>query len=534
MKKYHVMKALTAIKPCMVIKPVMALLTVVGLSSSVVSYAVDQRLFDLPEPTRSVMNKTDSSNNTNTAVTQRTMGLATTLEVPDLGAAPSLFEQQQERKVGEMVLREVGKQMPLYEDAWTQDEINKVFSRIYTTASIGAPLGLVLIEDNSINAFAVPGGLFALNTGLILSARTIDEIAGVMGHEVAHVSQRHYSRSKDAFKNQAWLTLGGMLASILLASQSSDAAGAVALGTQAAMLDRQLSYSRNQEREADRVGMQLMYAAGYNPLAMADFFEVMNRKTGSISYMPDFWLTHPLSSERMSEARLRAAQYPKQRVELNLTQEQTLRLMQYRIEILTDQMTQARLMTAAQRDPVAVLALAMWYTKQGQYDLARTMSSQAETKLASLRLGSLSIVSITRANIELKANQPQQALDILLPKHRVAPENRALAIETARAYIALNQGQAALDILQPFSQNNPRDVLVWQQMEAAANRLANSEFKTLQVLRFRAENLFWRGEVDTAIKSLIRAGNLAKNNYSMQVRIESRLKEMQEARQFRP
>ncbi len=525
MKKYHFMKARPAIKPYLMVKPAIVFLAFVGLSSSVTTYAVDQRLFDLPESNRSVVNKTNTSANP----TYRTMSLGTTLDVPDLGAAPSLLEQQQERKVGEMVMRQVGKQMPLYEDAWTQDEINKVFSRIYTTASIGAPLGLVIIEDNAINAFAVPGGLFALNTGLILSARNVDEIAGVMGHEVAHVSQRHYSRSKDAFKNQAWITLGGMLASILLASQSSDAAGAVALGTQAAMLDKQLSYSRNQEREADRVGMQLMYAAGYNPLAMADFFEVMNRKTGSISYMPDFWLTHPLSSERMSEARLRAAQYPKQRVELNLAQEQMLRLMQYRIEILTDQMTEARLMTAAQRDPVAVLALAMWYTKQGQYDLARKMTSQAEAKL-----GSLSIVSITRANIELKANQPQQALDILLPKHRVAPENRALAIETARAYIALNQGQAALDILQPFSQNNPRDVLVWQQMESAANRLPNSELKTLQVLRFRAENLFWRGEVDTAIKSLIRAGNLAKNNYSMQVRIESRLKDMQEARQFRP
>lgn len=525
MKKYHFMKARPAIKPYLMVKPAIVFLAFIGLSSSVTTYAVDQRLFDLPESNRSVINKTNTSANP----TYRTMSLGTTLDVPDLGAAPSLLEQQQERKVGEMVMRQVGKQMPLYEDAWTQDEINKVFSRIYTTASIGAPLGLVIIEDNAINAFAVPGGLFALNTGLILSARNIDEIAGVMGHEVAHVSQRHYSRSKDAFKNQAWITLGGMLASILLASQSSDAAGAVALGTQAAMLDKQLSYSRNQEREADRVGMQLMYAAGYNPLAMADFFEVMNRKTGSISYMPDFWLTHPLSSERMSEARLRAAQYPKQRVELNLAQEQMLRLMQYRIEILTDQMTEARLMTAAQRDPVAVLALAMWYTKQGQYDLARKMTSQAEAKL-----GSLSIVSITRANIELKANQPQQALDILLPKHRVAPENRALAIETARAYIALNQGQAALDILQPFSQNNPRDVLVWQQMESAANRLPNSELKTLQVLRFRAENLFWRGEVDTAIKSLIRAGNLAKNNYSMQVRIESRLKDMQEARQFRP
>lgn len=500
-------------------QPYVALVAaIIALTSNTATLAVDGRLFDMPDQTRSGTLGTN----------KRPAQLGNTLDIPDLGATPSLLEQQQESKIGDMVLREIGKQMPLYEDAWTQDEINKIFNRIFSTTSLGAPLGLVIIEDNSINAFAVPGGLFALNTGLILSARNIDEIAGVMGHEVAHVSQRHYSRGKDAFKNQAWLTLGGMLASILLASQSSEAAGAVALGTQAALLDRQLAYSRNQEREADRVGMHLMYAAGYNPMSMADFFEVMNRKTGSISYLPDFWLTHPLSSERMSEARLRASQYPKHRAPLDLNQEQNLRLMQYRIGVMTDQITEARLIAVAERDPAAVLALAMLYSRQGKFDLARKLAEQAQATQPDL-----SIVSITRAEIALKANQPQQALDILLPKHRVMPENRALAIETARAYIALNQGQAALDILQPLSTRNLRDMLVWQLMESAASRLPDGELKTLQVLRFRAENLFWRGDVDTAIKSLIRASHLAKNNYSMQVRIDSRLSEMQAARKFR-
>ena len=502
------------------VKPYLSFVVAAALATSFAAHAVDTRLFDLPEQSTFSKNSSIKTATTNT------------LEVPSLGAMPSLLEQQQETKIGEMVLRQVNKQMPMYEDAWTQDEITKMFNNIYSTASLGSSVGLVIIKDNTINAFAVPGGLFALNTGLILSARTTDEIAGVMGHEVAHISQRHYSRSKEAFKNQGWLTIGGMLASILLASQSSDAAGAVALGTQAALLDRQLSYSRNQEREADRVGMQLMYAAGYKPVAMADFFEVMERKTGSISYLPDFWLTHPLSTERMSEARLRAAQYPKQTVQLgatlNLAQEENLRLMQYRIGVLTDQMTEARLTTAAMRDPAAALALAMLYTKQGKFDPARKLANQAQVKYPNL-----SLVAITQADIELQANQPQRALDILLPKHNVAPENRALAIETARAYVALGQGQAALDILQPFSIKNARDTLVWQVMESAANQLPDGELKTLQVLRFRSENLFWRGDVDTAIKSLIRARELAKNNYSMQVRIESRLKQMQEARKFK-
>jgi predicted Zn-dependent protease len=133
-----------------------------------------------------------------------------------------------------------------------------------------------------------------------------------MAHEIAHVSQRHYSRSQEAFKGQGLLALAGILVGAAIAAQTkSDAGAAVMLGTQAALMDNQLTYSRNQEREADRIGMQYMYAAGYNPQSMADFFETMNRSTSRLSYLPDFWMTHPLTSERMSESRLRANQFPK-------------------------------------------------------------------------------------------------------------------------------------------------------------------------------------------------------------------------------
>ena len=459
------------------------------------------------------------------------------VEIPDLGAGSNLLEQQQETRLGEMVLRQIGQEMPLYNDPWTQDELSQIFNRLYIASGMSAvaPIGLVVIEDNSINAFAVPGGLFALNTGLVLSVKTNDELAGVMGHEVAHVSQRHYSRSKDAFKNQALITLGSMLASILLASQSSDAAGAVALGAQAALIDRQLSYSRNQEREADRVGMRLMYAAGYNPVAMADFFETMNRKTGAVSFMPDFWLTHPLSTERMSEARLRASQYPPIRTSTDLnskdnviSRDNKLHVMQYRMAVLSNEISENRLVVATQRDAAAIPALALFYARAGKYAQARALASQFAQQQPDMV-----IATITQTEIELMANQPQQALDFILPQSRIMPENRALAIYTAQAYSALGQGQAALELLQPLVNKNPRDVVVWQAMEAAASRLPESQLKTLQLLRFRAENEFWHGNVDKAIRSLMRASKLAQNNYSMQARIEKRLDEMQEARKFR-
>lgn len=451
------------------------------------------------------------------------------ITIPELGGGVSLLDQQQETRLGEMVLRQIGQEMPLYEDVWTQDEMYKIFGSIYANAALGAPIGLVIIRDESINAFAVPGGLFAVNTGLISSAQTIDEIAGVVGHEIAHVSQRHYSRSKDAFKNQTWLTLGSMLASILLASQSSDAAGAVALGAQAAMIDRQLAYSRNQEREADRVGMRLMYAAGYKPTAMADFFEIMDRKIGRVSFLPDFWLTHPLSAERMSEARLRAAQFPNPISQPDLAQEQKLHLMQYRIAVFSGQANESRLTNAAERDSAARLALASFYAQQGRYDVARKLASEFSKKQPDSV-----IAAITQAEIELWASQPQKALDFVLPLYRVMPENRALGIYTAWAYSTLGKAQDALDILQPLTLKNPRDAVVWQAMEAAANRLPDNALKTLQVLRFRAENQFWRGNTDQAIRSLIRANSLAGQNKSLQAKVASRLAEMQQARQFKP
>lgn len=474
------------------------------------AFSVQTTLFDLPEQSKPKSN------------------LGVSFDVPSLGATPGLLEQQYERKIGEMVLRQLGKEAPLYEDAWTQDEMMKVFAQIYSNASLGAPVALVMIQDNSINAFAVPGGLFAINTGLVMSARNIDEVAGVIGHEIAHVSQRHYSRSKDAFKNQGLLSLAGMLASILLASQSGDAATAVAIGTQAALIDRQLAYSRNQEREADRVGMYLMNAAGYDPQAMASFFEVMNKKIGTVGFFPDFWLTHPLSSERMSEARLRAAQFPKKTRSLSsIGEDETFNVMQYRIAVLTNQITEARLTSYADRDQGAALALATFYGREGKYEQAREIAS----KIVSQKPNS-SIAAITLAEIELKANQPQRALDVLLPIYRVMPESRALAINVAKAYTAKGEAETAINILMPFSIKNKRDTLIWQAMEAAANRLPEGLSKTLQVLRYRAENQFWRGDMDNAIRSLMQASRIAKDNYALQARIENRIQEMQDDRKF--
>ena len=160
----------------------------------------------------------------------------TQFTVPEIGSGVGLLDQQNEKFIGEKVYREVHRQMPILNNPWLEDQLFSIFSQILSQTQLSKPVGLVVINDNQINAFAVPGGLFALNTGLITSARTMDEVVGVMSHEIAHVTQRHYSRSQEAFKGQGLLALAGILVGALVATQSDSNAGA------AVMLNRQATF----------------------------------------------------------------------------------------------------------------------------------------------------------------------------------------------------------------------------------------------------------------------------------------------------
>ncbi|SDB88271.1 Putative Zn-dependent protease, contains TPR repeats [Acinetobacter marinus] len=464
------------------------------------------------------------------------------LDIPDIGGGGvGLINRNEEQQIGEKVLREVRAKLPVLQDAWLEDELSQVFGEIYGQSNLGAPIALVVIRDEQINAFAVPGGLFAINAGLLTTAKNMDEVAGVMAHEIAHVTQRHFSRSKENFKGQGLLTLAGILAGIAVASQSPDAGAAVMLGSQAAMLDRQLSYSREQEREADRVGMQYMAIAGYNPESMADFFETMHRKTSQLSFLPDFWLTHPLTTDRMSEARLRARQYQYKSNQYTInhqgshknTQQDLFEMMRWRVAVLSGYVNLTQLKSMATRNHGAALALAHYYIEQSQYADAKKILDNLSPSAVEKTL-----YQLTWSAWYVENKQYQQALDAVLPLYRVMPEHRALAMQVADIYILQGQGDQAHQILNKLSQSNPRDVAVWQALQRAetvrSKTAINQEFQAINGLRYRAEAQFWSGQEENAIKSMLHAERLAmqKNNESLQSRITVRLKAMQDAHQL--
>ena len=313
----------------------------------------------------------------------------------------------------------------------------------------------------------------------------------------------------------------------LVASQAdSDVGTAVMLGSQAALMDKQLNYSRNQEREADRIGMQYMYSAGYNPQSMADFFEVMHRATSRISFLPDFWFTHPLTTERMSEARLRANQLPKIKSSLY---DEDFEILKWYSMVISNQATEQQLKILAERGNFAgQLALSSFYLKQGDYVLAQQVLDQAK---AQQRLNNLMI--LIQTDIYLGQNKINQAYQSIQATVRIMPENRALSFKLAEVFIRQNKPVQANALIQRFNQKNPRDIYAWRLMQQTANLDRQSPFRAVNVLRYRAEVEYWSGWEENAIKSLLHAQRLSQGNELLAAKIKNRLSEMQKERQFK-
>ena len=446
--------------------------------------------------------------------------------VPDIGGGVGLLDQQKEKEIGEKVYRQVNKQMPVTQNPWLEDQLYYTFSHILSQTQLNQPIGLVVINDPQINAFAVPGGLFALNTGLINSARNMDEVAGVMAHEIAHVTQRHYSRSQEAFKGQGLLSLAGILVGALVASQSDgDVGAAVMLGSQAALMDKQLTYSRNQEREADRIGMQYMYAAGYNPQSMADFFEVMHRATSQVSFLPDFWFTHPLTSERMSEARLRANQLPP--VKSNLLDEE-FEILKWYTRVLSQQATELQLQAAVGQNKFAGhLAMAYFQQQRGDYVAAQHALDVAKKQKNHV------LLTLLQADVYLGQNKLVEAEQTIRSAAGVMPENRSLNYKYAEVLLHQKKFSDAQTIVQRFLRSNSHDLNGWRLMQSIANMNRDDSFRAINVLRYRAEVEFWSGYEENAIKSLLQAQRLAKDNKSLTATVKKRLTEMQKARMLK-
>jgi predicted Zn-dependent protease len=234
-------------------------------------------------------------------------------ELPDIGTPSDvIITKGDEYSLGRMVVRTLRDQGQLFEDPEVADYIQSLGSRIGVHATDGSQrFTFFVVRDPSINAFALPGGFIGINQGLILATANEAQLAGVLAHEIAHVTQRHLARGARAQGRQGLMTAATMIAAILIgaATGASDAVPAGIAIAQGSAAQAQLNYTRSNEYEADRVGIGILSAAGFDPESMADFFETMGRRSGiSSGIVPELLQSHPISSNRIAEARERSRQ----------------------------------------------------------------------------------------------------------------------------------------------------------------------------------------------------------------------------------
>ena len=477
------------------------------------------------------------------------------LSLPSLrGQGLSFDEQYQNKLLGEWSLRNINSRVKMEHDPWIQETVKELTWRLNAQARQQAPLGLVIIDNPSINAFAAPGGVIGLNTGTILAANSMDELASVVAHEVAHISQRHYESGADERKKALLMQIGGMLAAIAASTVDGDAAAAVMMGSQTATMNSSMAFSRNNERDADRVGMQIMNQAGYDPRAMPRFFATMNQKSQmnqtANQFLPSFIRSHPLSNERLSESQSRAQRYNALPLNQQQRHQALFDLLYWRVQSTGKHASETALMTAAKNSVGAKLALMHWYGEQQRFEEADNLFVELSALPIAKRQVLEPLLSITKSQILTEQSKWQQAAEILESQQRLYPERRDLRLYLAEALTNSNQPTKAQALLKPLTEQQPSDRYAWQSLQLANEKLAKTtdsaplkSIATINALRYRSHDQLWSGSYERALTSLTQAKKLTENlqntNQANSARpllanINAEIKAVKTAKDFKP
>ncbi len=443
--------------------------------------------------------------------------------LPDLGdVSQSDFSPAQERRLGESIMREIRADRSFLNDAEAVDYLSALGYRlIASSAETRQELDFFLMQDPQINAFALPGGFIGVNSGLILAAQTESELAGVMAHEIAHVTQRHIARMLSAQKQAQLVSLAGLALAILAARANSDLAQAALVGSQANYIQTALNFTRDNEREADRVGFVTLERAGFDPHGMPAFFERLQRASRfQDGGAPSYLRTHPLTFERIADLqnRVQSLQYRQ------VPDSQDFQLIRAKLKAAQD----------SPQDSVAFFEESLRERKYlsevaSRYGLVAALTRARNHPRALQELRALR-----------KVAQPGPIVDALAARVHAAAGDTATALRTYRealgnypAYRALVYDYAELLIDQRQPDEARRLVESRLQYTASDPRLYQLQAKSYAALNLRllqhralAEYHYRLGNVPAAIEQLVIAQKSGEGDFYQLSSVDARLREL--------
>ncbi len=457
------------------------------------------------------------------------------VQLPDLGlSADRILSPAQEQAVGRAYVNQLRTQGQIIDQPIIDEYLNDLGYRLVGSAGSSASFSFFITKDPVINAFALPGGYVGVNAGLILAAQNVDELAGVLAHEITHVTQRHVARAIESMQGRQLATLAAAIGAVLATGGNGDVIGGALSAAMANLAQGQIQYTYANEEEADRLGIMLLHRAGFDPMGMPLFFErLMQSSRYYENEYSDFLRDHPVTSARIAEAKQRVAAMGAARTQRVPHSAEQFALIQALVTTLVTSYEEAattfkaRLATNPD-DLGARFGMALLLTNHGS-------GAQAVHMLLPLvqQFAILPILHLALAQAQASARQPVAALKTYDKALLIFPDDYPLVLAQAQLLIAQDrpaQARAKLLALPVRYQDKPQLMRTLAEANAAMGKRVESHY-------YLSEYYLLSGEAEQAMEQLRVALAQKEDDDFGKKRAKSRLAEIEkalkEAKKFR-
>jgi beta-barrel assembly-enhancing protease len=446
--------------------------------------------------------------------------------LPDLGdESIAVISPAQERKLGEDLMRQSRRTLAFMNDPEISEYIQSLGQRLVANSdNPQQDFRFFVINNSTINAFALPGGFIGVHSGLILAAQNEAELASVMAHETAHITQRHIPRLIAESQRTTLPAMAAILAGILLASSGHQGGEAAIALTSATVAQKGINYTRTFEEEADRIGMQILAQTGFDPQAMPAFFEQMqNLNRINDTNLPEFLRTHPVTTNRIADSRSRAEKFKVRQTpdsaDFQHVRAKIRALAPGNVDEIArgfkENLAQGKYLNAeAERYGYVVSLL-----RARQIPTARV-----EVQKLVAKLPNKISYRILEAETEMAAEKYPQALANYADIYAKAPTSAPLTHYYVSALLKTGKHRQAKDLLKTALQRRPDDTELYRMLAQAAGGIGDN----YEAHKAQGEHYYLNGNPRAAIEQFQLAGRYVGENFYQQSSLEARIAAIKE------